>query len=842
MGAACGLFTSLKIGTLLALATAPAAAQQSRMPAAWEGVSPPATIAGLPDVRPLIPLEFSRAWLGRVEEVRHRRAELLASGELAGMQPEELAARGAALSGTLRIPVIPVRYSDVPEPFPVEALEERIFGASRGDTLSFAAYWDEVSGGLLKIEGEVAPWVTLSRPAAYYLPESEYGWGRFGRIRDLREEAIRAADRLLDLRTFDNDGPDGVPGSADDDGFVDFVAILYALPCQRDARAGAIWPHRAAMAPIKSRHTTPAGQPLRVTDYVIIPAVDQATCGPLPIGLLAHETGHALGLPDLYDYTGASQGIGAWGLMGTGSHSSLYSPAHLSAWEKEQLGWVGVEWLQEDGIDVAFRPVQTSRTVYRYDPPESAGEYILIENRQRLGSDRRLPGHGLLIWHIDPERAELGAWNNDERRPAVRLIEADGRSHPPFARRADGGDPYPGDSRQREFLSHLAPELHLSEITERGGVVSAHVRTGYAPPSLTVRPWSLRLAGVVEGTVVRQSVDVRRRGGADFEWEPEAAPAWLRADAEGDVLHLAADPAGLGPGEYRDSVVLRSAAGERVGVVPVSLLVTERGLGQIVATELPWSWGLAVRDGRIFKASYGWDAFGMRPLPRLLEMREGETHPGTLTRLPADALYAPVLDAAGTGFVVARAQEHNYVYRIHPGGLAEIVASRVGSDPIYGAALLPGGDLVVSEYGGRLLRVTRWGTVSTYGDFGRHIYQIAADADGNIFAATLAGDVLRLGRDGTIRTLQTGFGRGRLVAIAATADGDVYAAERGNRGRILRFRSDGSRAIIFEERGAQFYGVALESDFLYALDLRTRKLLRIPLDPAPPTVVRATLD
>ncbi len=132
--------------------------------------------------------------------------------------------------------------------------------------------------------------------------------------------------------------------------------------------------------------------------------------------MLAHEVGHALGLPDLYDYDGSSQGIGAWGLMGTGSHSLPHSPAHPSAWEKEQLGWVRVRWIESDSAALRLAPVETDATVYRFDVPDAGGRYLLLENRQRIGSDRRLPGHGLLLWRVDPERGELGAWNTDERR------------------------------------------------------------------------------------------------------------------------------------------------------------------------------------------------------------------------------------------------------------------------------------------------------------------------------------------------------------------------------------------------------------------------------------------
>lgn len=294
-------------------------------------MSPPDAIAGLHDARPSAPLEFSRAWLNKVDAVRRRRADLSATGELDGLSPWQAATRGAALSGTLRVPVIPVLYNDVPLPFAADALKERMFGRSRGDTLSFSGYWDEVSAGLLHVEGTVSPWIRLSNSARHYLPESHYGWAQFGRTPELRIEALRAADDSIDFSAFDNDGADGKPNSGDDDGFVDFVAFVYALPCPTRSRAGAIWPHRAAMMPVDTKDESVLGGKIKVADYVILPAVDPQTCGPMHIGVLAHETGHALGLPDLYDYDGSTQGIGAWGLMGTGSHSARYSPAHLSA-------------------------------------------------------------------------------------------------------------------------------------------------------------------------------------------------------------------------------------------------------------------------------------------------------------------------------------------------------------------------------------------------------------------------------------------------------------------------------------------------------------------------------
>jgi immune inhibitor A len=66
------------------------------------------------------------------------------------------------------------------------------------------------------------------------------------------------------------------------------------------------------------------------------------------VGVFAHEYGHDLGLPDLYDYTGENS-TGFWTIMSSGSwlsqnHYDIGSqPDHFGVWEKFQLGWLNYE-------------------------------------------------------------------------------------------------------------------------------------------------------------------------------------------------------------------------------------------------------------------------------------------------------------------------------------------------------------------------------------------------------------------------------------------------------------------------------------------------------------------
>ena len=67
------------------------------------------------------------------------------------------------------------------------------------------------------------------------------------------------------------------------------------------------------------------------------------------VGVFAHEYGHDLGLPDLYDTSGGENGTGFWTLMssgswmGDGTMDTGSKASHMGAWEKFQLGWLNYE-------------------------------------------------------------------------------------------------------------------------------------------------------------------------------------------------------------------------------------------------------------------------------------------------------------------------------------------------------------------------------------------------------------------------------------------------------------------------------------------------------------------
>ena len=103
------------------------------------------------------------------------------------------------------------------------------------------------------------------------------------------------------------------------------------------------------------------------------------------IGVISHEFGHALGLPDLYDIDYSSSGIGRWGVMSGGSWGgnggSPWYPVHFSAWCKTTLGWVEPTVIAEGSVALTIENVEEHPTIYRMDGEGSGSEYFLFENR-----------------------------------------------------------------------------------------------------------------------------------------------------------------------------------------------------------------------------------------------------------------------------------------------------------------------------------------------------------------------------------------------------------------------------------------------------------------------------
>lgn len=128
------------------------------------------------------------------------------------------------------------------------------------------------------------------------------------------------------------------------------------------------------------------------------------------IGVFCHELGHSLGLPDLYDYTYTSEGVGVYSLMASGAHAAASggidgsSPTHFDAYSKAKLGFVTPVVVTNSSNYTLYNSTSPNFNILKVIG-SNPDEYFLAENRQFSGYDSGLEYYcksgGIIIYHID---------------------------------------------------------------------------------------------------------------------------------------------------------------------------------------------------------------------------------------------------------------------------------------------------------------------------------------------------------------------------------------------------------------------------------------------------------
>jgi M6 family metalloprotease-like protein len=324
--------------------------------------------------------EFRHAWIEKTRIAREKRERYIEERGFYKRDMIQLAERQQlAVTGTFKVPVFCVKYSDTgADPFPISQLQTKLFnGPFSPRTLT--QFYNEISYGDLNLTGTVYGWHALPNNNAYYTGTGTCnGLADCANIPALIYSALGANDAGVNFGQYDNDGPDGLPNSGDDDGFVDFVAFVHP---ERGAECGVngnIWSHRFSLTGWQqvygegtgvytTNDARSGGGFIKIDDYTIQPVLNCNNFSLIDIGVFCHEFGHAFGLPDLYDTDGGSAGVGEWCLMGSGNWNTPTNPAHMSAWSKSQLGWTNVIVAPATPTPFNILDVETHRDVYRLD-------------------------------------------------------------------------------------------------------------------------------------------------------------------------------------------------------------------------------------------------------------------------------------------------------------------------------------------------------------------------------------------------------------------------------------------------------------------------------------------
>jgi M6 family metalloprotease-like protein len=250
--------------------------------------------------------------------------------------------------GTLRAVLLLVHAADTP---PDEST------AAPDETLDAAAAWFRaVSYGRLDFRTTTVPrWLALPARSAQYVTDAE---------RYLRD-AVAAADPYVDFSEID---------------------VVYLAPALRT-------PETATPAILNGFGVRADGKEIGL--WVPLGA---GFASESYEGLLLHETGHLLGLPDLY-VRGAPTSFHRWDLM-----TSRF-PSELLAWHRWKLGWLDSSQI----ICVTGRRARATAVLTPVERPggrkaifvKRGNRMLAVEVRARAGYDAGICDTGVLVYEVD---------------------------------------------------------------------------------------------------------------------------------------------------------------------------------------------------------------------------------------------------------------------------------------------------------------------------------------------------------------------------------------------------------------------------------------------------------
>ena len=339
-------------------------------------------------------------------------------------------------------------------------------------------YFYDSSNGQYNPQFDVVGPVTISKEMSYYGENNSYGKDKRPGI--MVVEACKLVDNSVDFSLYDNDK----------DGVMDFVYVIYAGYGEADGGGdNTIWPHAWYLYSAAGKRCEVDG---KVVDlYACGNEMDNYTEHHTGIGTFCHEFSHVLGLPDLYETTGygAHKTFGEWSILDYGPYNNDgNTPPMYSAYERFFMGWLIPE-LIVDSANIVLEELNSSQhallisetdqhNLIGNDP--NPANFYLLENRQKEGWDEYLPGHGLMITHV---QYNYNSWlqntvNNSSNRMGVDLIEADGKKPSSSSNGYTGkaGDLFPAGATEYLGITNHS----IEDVSEQDGIIYFKYRGGIA--------------------------------------------------------------------------------------------------------------------------------------------------------------------------------------------------------------------------------------------------------------------------------------------------------------------------------------------------------------------------
>lgn len=279
---------------------------------------------------------------------------------------------------------------------------------------SVKSYYNETTYGKLGITSTFYPSTTSStiltykdiNSASYYNAQNYgYDWQQ----QQAREQAMfkRALEYVKEQIPTDLDL------DKNNDGYVDM--ITFVLPGRIISGSNQVcWPHQWSFA--SDYKTTINGLETDLYNVQIegalrgLTASDGTYTFQTASAIIAHETHHILGFPDMYYYNYAwptnDDSLGEWDIM------CASDGAHTPAYMKYMYGgWLDIPEIKENGT-YTLNSLQNGGTcAYKLRSPNSANEYFIVEYRKKTGNfESNIPNTGLVVYRVLASNHMSGNW------------------------------------------------------------------------------------------------------------------------------------------------------------------------------------------------------------------------------------------------------------------------------------------------------------------------------------------------------------------------------------------------------------------------------------------------
>ena len=306
-------------------------------------------------------------------------------------------------------------------------------------------------------------------------------------------QAVNLADAYVDFASYDKNG-DGVVSN--NELALAFVVAGYEASETSSRIEGKdlyLWAHSWTLEDAAEEAGGGAQAPrpdgVLVSPYITIAESLGNGGGQAPISVLAHELGHFLGLPDLYD-TGSIT-AGAWNsydvsslsVMANGSwgedEDGNYCPFSMDVWSRSVLGWCepAVADVGDYSVCAQIYDAENETFAAVKIPTPRDDEYYLLENRQNIKWDVCLSDFvsptsestGIIVWHIDMAQYALyqedNEVNNGNHHPAVMPLYPEGASgcytFLGSEKKVDSKQPFFDKTQWETAFTNLGPSLDL---------------------------------------------------------------------------------------------------------------------------------------------------------------------------------------------------------------------------------------------------------------------------------------------------------------------------------------------------------------------------------------------